>query len=515
MKIRSANCPGCGGPVEFKTASALVTVCDFCNSVVARGDKDVKDYGKVADVGETSSGLQIGATGKYRGKPFTITGRVRYQHPAGGFWDEWYLYLPGNKWGWLAEAQGRFYLFFEKRLKSDANLPPFDSLGIGSEVRIGSHAFHVREKGTATAYAADGEIPWDFHPNGDHHFVDLEGPEDTFATLEYGESPTAFVGTEVPLPELGVDTSLGHPDAEKTRVEAQKLNCPHCSGLLTLQVPDESLRVTCPNCDRLLDIKEGKLSVLEALKKRKVKPLLPMGREGTINGKKYMVIGFMERYATYEGKVFPWDEYLIYNREVGFRWLVCNQQHWSFVEPVRLNVMGSPPQLNYNKQSFRIYDRGTAYVRYVMGEFYWQVRVGETVQTADYIAPPQMLSLEWSFTTKSEELNVSLGTYMQAEEIEQAFGLKNIPRPWGVGTISPKPSFGWQFYALWGAFALILFVLYGAFAKPMGPGGADGWLMFYGLLAISTPPILSFFYLYSVEVQRWKDSDYSPYASGS
>jgi len=30
--------------------------------------------------------------------------------PRGGVWDEWYLALDDGRWGWLAEAQGRFYL---------------------------------------------------------------------------------------------------------------------------------------------------------------------------------------------------------------------------------------------------------------------------------------------------------------------------------------------------------------------------------------------------------------------
>ena len=75
----------------------------------------------------------------------------------------------------------------------------------------------------------------------------------------------------------------------------------------------------------------GKLALLQTLQQKKVKPLIPLGSVGDFGGKKYTVIGFMERYAKYAGKTYPWTEYLMYNRETGFRWLVCNESHghWS------------------------------------------------------------------------------------------------------------------------------------------------------------------------------------------
>jgi hypothetical protein len=513
MKHRTANCPGCGGPVEFNTASSLVTICDFCQSAVARGDKKVEDYGKVADIGETNSGLRIGLSGTFNKKHFHVTGRVRYQHPAGGFWDEWYLSFPGERWGWLAEAQGKFYLLFERQLNHNIHLPSFDSIVVGGVVKLGSSEFNVREKGVGTAFAADGEIPWAFRPGAEHRFVDLNGKDDTFATFEYDDKPRAFTGKEIRLADLGIDTSGGHPDAGKITVAAVQLNCPHCAGSLTLRAPDHSERITCPSCDRLLDIKDGKLKVFETLKQRSVVPVIPLGSEGTINGDNYTVIGFMERFATYEGKNYPWHEYLLYNAAQGFRWLVCNEKHWSFVEPVPTVLSGTADRIHYHGRTFRVYDRGTAFVRYVLGEFYWRVRVGETVQTADYISPPEMLSFETSFTTKSEEMNISLGTYVWPHEIERIFGIKNVPKPWGVGPISPKPDVGKGVFILWATFLATLLGIHIRYYTGYASTGSDFWLMFYGMIGVSLPPLFVLIYLYNFEVQRWRNSDFSPYVS--
>src|SRR5712692_10699179 len=108
------NCPGCGGPIEFKIGSAMVTICPYCRSVVARGDRQLENLGKVADLVETDSVLAVGLKGRYQGVPFELTGRTQLRHQAGGVWDEWYAAFADGRWGWLAEAQGRFYLTFEK-----------------------------------------------------------------------------------------------------------------------------------------------------------------------------------------------------------------------------------------------------------------------------------------------------------------------------------------------------------------------------------------------------------------
>ena len=62
---RQAPCPACGAPVEFKVSASLVTVCPFCSSVIARGDKKLEDHGKVADIVETQSPLKLDLKGKF------------------------------------------------------------------------------------------------------------------------------------------------------------------------------------------------------------------------------------------------------------------------------------------------------------------------------------------------------------------------------------------------------------------------------------------------------------------
>jgi hypothetical protein len=268
-----------------------------------------------------------------------------------------------------------------------------------------------------------------------------------------------------------------------------------------------------------LDVQEGKLQVLQTEDHRDVHPVIPLGSTGEMFGTDYTVIGFMERYALYQKDVFPWTEYLIYSPEKGFRWLVCNDKHWSFVESISPHGIADwHSQVTYQNDEFRLYDRGTAYVRSVRGEFYWKVRQGDRVKTADFICPPRMISIEKTLDGPTEELNASLGIYVPVEEIEKAFGLKDLRRPWGVGVIQPAVPIHVGIYFVWFGFIFFIAVVHviaGSFVSPTGwlKQAPDGMMAFLAIFLVSSVPLLLLVLKYNFEVTRWKDSDYSPYAS--
>ncbi|MCC6508546.1 MAG: DUF4178 domain-containing protein [Pirellulaceae bacterium] len=531
MKTRVANCPACGAPVEFRASSSLVTICEFCHSAVGRGDKLPEDHGKVADVAELISPLMLGMTGKYRDKKFDVVGRVQYSHPSGAMWNEWYLLFPGEVWGWLAEAQGRFYMTFEKRLKSSASIAPFESVQIGTPFELMKSQLTVTEKGAAHVHSAEGEIPWEVRPGAEHRYADLRGDKGLFATLDYSSNPPIiYVGHAVDPDTLQLSGRLDAYGSDTIATTAAHLNCPKCAGSLTLHAPDESLRVTCPNCHALLDCDHGKLSYLITLAHKHIQPLITLSSKGVIHGVEFTVVGFMERYVMYQGTAYSWTEYLLYNNPKGFRWLVNSQGHWSFVETIDYPAtMAERSTLSYHGRTFRKYDQGTAFVRSVVGEFPWRVQIGEKVETIDYIAPPYMLSFESSIqiqvntqpgmndrllfpSVASEEVNVSLGSYLSIDDVEKAFGLKPLTRPFSVGPIQPAPEVGAAFIGSHLFFILLIGLMHVGFTS-LHPNKAPDFLVtLFAAVLVSIIPILAYLYKYSYEVKRWENSDYSPYA---
>ena len=232
-----------------------------------------------------------------------------------------------------------------------------------------------------------------------------------------------------------------------------------------MRAPDKSERVTCPNCDSLLDVNQGNLKWLRSLVKTPdaLPFVLEIGQKGVFaDGREMTIIGAMMRSVTIEGTNYFWHEYLLYNPQIGFRWLVHSDNHWNFVEPVNAaDVVSYGATAVYNGKTFKIFQDAPARVETVKGEFYWRVEQGETVRATDYVAPPLMLSCE----ATASEMNWSLGTYMTNAEIEKAFGVENLPAPWSV---APNQPFTGGFYIKAGFAMLGLLCVVAIFMLPFG-----------------------------------------------
>lgn len=470
MSILTANCPSCAGPIEFKAGSTIVIVCPFCRSAIARNDRALEDLGKVAEIAQSESPLKLGLKGSFNGNRFELTGRAQLRHELGGVWDEWYATFSNGWVGWLAEAQGRFYLTFYQPLPDGVSLPSFAGLQLGQTVPEipASSPLMVQEKGRGTTLAADGEIPYKLVPGEDFYFADLAGKNNAFATIDYSiEPPWVFSGSQVTLDEIGLG-SAKPVQREVRSVSAVGMGCPNCGGPLDLIAPDKSERVTCPNCDSLLDVNQGNLTYLKALNPPPDQPdfILPVGAEGVFNNTKYRILGAVVRSVLFDGVKYFWHEYLLYEPMVGFRWLVHSDNHWNFVEPINAadveqsGTTGSGATVKYNGRTYKIFQDSWATVEYVKGEFYWRVEQGETVRAVDYVSPPMMLSQEISQT----EINWSAGTYLTNAEVEKAFGLAGFPKPWAVG---PNQPFTGQFYYTWGFLPLFLLLVVAVFMIPL------------------------------------------------
>ena len=451
MSVLVANCPACGAPVEFKSGQSIVVICNYCRSAVARTDRDLRDLGKVAELVETGSPLDVGIRGKWRDIPFELTGRAQLGHEMGGQWDEWYATFSNGWLGWLAEAQGRLYLTFQRQIPEPGQLPAFDQLQLGQTIPglPWPTPMMVAETGRAKALGAKGEIPYLLTPGETYYYADLSGANGSFGTLDYNETPPlVFLGQETSLAQLGI-TSTRTPEREQRQVDAAHLGCPNCGGPLELRAPDKTERVTCPNCNSLLDVNQGQLSFLKALGQPTFQPVIPLGSTGDLPEGKMTVIGAMSRSVTIEGTQYFWSEYLLYNPQIGFRWLVHSDEHWNYVQAIPPGeVTEVARSVRFRGKNYKIFQDAPAVVESVLGEFYWKVEAGEAVRGVDYVSPPYILSKEVTTLYVADasnpakkratgEINWSLGTYVTPKQIEKSFGLSALPRPSGIAPNQP------------------------------------------------------------------------------
>jgi hypothetical protein len=425
------GCPNCNAEVEFRFDDSFVRVCGHCRSAVVRTDRGVDTLGQFADLVPIQSPLKLFAEGRYGSVGFLLIGMAQLQHAAGGVWQEWYAKLDGGQWGWISEAQGRLYLTFERR---DVPVPPISALAPGAQLELAGAPFTVGERGTATYVSAIGEIPYRLVPGSSFQFVDLSDGRGGFATVDFGDGatpPAVYLGSQVTPAGLGI--SGGEGPAIVAPTTGARLACPHCNGSLELRAPDQSLRVACPFCGTLVSVEHGALSIIARQGKRP-QLAIALGATATFSEGELTVIGYVARSAFVDGSWWPFQEYLLFAPAVGFRWLVCSDGHWSYVQPIAAGAVSADVPVRYDGVTFEPFQNAALRVDAVLGEVYWRVEVGEQVVGSDFIAPPAMLSRE---TTPSEQ-NWSLASYLTPKQVEQAFGKPlGLATPTGVAPNQP------------------------------------------------------------------------------
>lgn len=257
--------------------------------------------------------------------------------------------------------------------------------------------------------------------------------------------------------------STGQPPlpSQPAKPQVKALNCPQCGAAITLRSFQQALTVVCENCHSILDAKDPTLKILQQFQAitGELKPLIPLGTRGKLRGTDYEVIGFQRRSIESDGVRYDWHEYLLFNPYKGFRYLSEYQGHWNDISvcknlpTVRSSIVSTA---NYLGENFRHFQTADATTGYVIGEFPWQVRVGERAVVSDYVHPPHLLSCEQS----SGETTWSVGEYIYPQEIWKAFHLPGQPpEPVGIFENQPAPSTV-SLKTVWVAFiALSIFLL--------------------------------------------------------
>lgn len=490
-------CPNCGAAVPFPSAIAVFAVCGFCRSSVVRRDAQVEAMGQQAQLPPDISPLQLGTQGTWNGKAFTLIGRVRMGYRE-GTWNEWCADFGDGTWGWIAEAQGFYMASLEVAPPDD--LPGVaewrertdraagtegwtlldarlmrgrETLAVGAVVQVAGVEYTVRDTKQTEVLGSEGSLPFAAVPGRAAISGDLGAPGRRFANVEYAEDGIrVFVGNTCTFRELGLSNLRPLPGwtteaADGGPAGVGALNCPSCGAAMTLRAAGQTMAAACGACGSIVDTSHPDVRLVgtAAARQTNVVPVIPLGRRGAFRGVSWECIGFLRRR---DDEGYSWDEYLLFNPFEGFRWLVTYDGHWSWVEMLPEVPRRPGGDVVVDGVPHRLFARGIARVAYVIGEFYWQVRHGETATTEDHVAPPSVVSRE-TFGSLSEE-TWSRGEYVPGAEVHAAFVPEREPRvPSGVYLNQPNPhrdkgrTLRWLFPALAGG--TLVFALMAAAGK--------------------------------------------------
>jgi len=432
-----APCPGCGAPVAFASAQSTHAVCGYCQSSIVRDGETLSRIGKMAELFDDHSLLQLHSAGQWQGQAFTLVGRLQYKYPE-GTWTEWHAVLADGSSAYLSEDNGAYVWAVPQAVPRE--LPPAERFRVGASTTINGQSFSVAANTPVMLLAAQGELPHLPALGQSFAMVELRSQSNAAVlSLDYGsQPPTVALGQSVQLEDLQL---TGLRDESAKTEAGRQFNCPNCGAPVTVALAT-SQSITCGACNSLIDVSQGIGGELKhAIQDEPVQPLIALGSVGQLQGRSWQEGGFQHRMGVDPSdpdEHFGWEEYLLYNQKRGFIFLVDSTEGWSVVKPATgAPVLSSNGQTAaYLGTTYRLKESYDAETTYALGEFYWQVTRGQRTANRDFASGANLLSLEQSAT----EQVWSLGSKIDSAKVAEAFKLDEKKDLFQRGDVGPASA---------------------------------------------------------------------------
>lgn len=393
------DCPSCGAPVEAYSATAVTLVCGHCHSMlVARSGNGRSGYfvansGRDSALLEDFSPLQIGTRGVFDDRKFTLIGRLQVHYDVGA-WNEWYVLFDDGQTGWLSEV-GDLYamtcLLAQKRRRGPKN---FKSVKAGSSSLIFNGQTFIASDVRTIHYRntdAQGELPFNLSGNQATGEVCDWRRGNLFLTLDYSTFPMdSYFGRIVSLDSLKLENKRSDDEiresAGRLKGEILSENCPHCGAPVHWPSGVTSF-LLCQSCGSSLNTTKDTVALMKANVQRKEQEnlfTLSIGTKGRLNDTEYLIIGavrFAEISSYNQNQSEYWTEYLLYNTQQGFAWLIESGKRWRLSETLHtwpdFDSSGNPA-------GEMLIDHYRGRVEAAAGAFYWKVKQGDLLHYKEY-----------------------------------------------------------------------------------------------------------------------------------
>lgn len=427
-----AACSFCGAPVEFRSSVSPMAVCSYCRSTLVRDGETLRRIGESATLFDDHSPLAIGMGGRYQGAAFTLIGRIQlaYRTDEGdeGRWTEWHVLFDNGRTATFSEDNGRHVMSFPVRSVSAVPVDALRRQPLGETITVDGRPWVLSSRVKVRLHAAEGELSRAPSARGSWWVVELRNTADEVLSVEPDADPPVLdLGRSVDPRELAL---TGLPDGKQpaeAAVQGQGRECPSCgAGLHPTLESTKSL--VCGHCHAVVDISQGLGADLRFFKQQNgSEPLIPIGTAGRLRVGKtvddWQVVGYQERHDEPtdpdEERTF-WREYLLYNREQGFAFLVDAEDGWSVVRTVT-GVPALRQKITYRGVAYNKLYTYTACTTYVLGEFYWPVRRNQRTLNSDFVGTGTSHNLLLNREKTGNEITWSAGETVSADEVASAF----------------------------------------------------------------------------------------------
>lgn len=431
-----------------------MAVCSYCRSTVMRDGASMEHLGKLSDILDDYSPVQIGTTGNWKGRPFNVIGRLRLQYEDGS-WNEWCVEFGDGTLGWLSDASGQFAI---TQKRNTAPPPAFDACPVGRNGNFGGTKFSVTDSRICKCVGGEGELPGIASDGLEFKSVDLRSVGgNQFITFDYSDNPpSVYVGDACSLDELALKNLRSEESIRessgtlKGRVAA--FDCPSCGGSLEYHIGFGET-IACKYCKSVVKLEGSRQTFIAKQKEINLcEPTIPLGSKGMLRGVEREIVGFILRE---DASGDDWEEYLLFSTDPAFRfiWLIHSKNKWYFSEV--LNVLPEEKEGQVFSGG-KVYHYNCDYLAktiFVLGEFNWRVKVGSAARVSEWTLGETQLSRE----TYQEEVTWSVSSRIPAPTIAKIFGIPEIAvesPPKEPSETDPAIPWSWVFIACGSAFLI-------------------------------------------------------------
>jgi hypothetical protein len=417
----------------------------------------LKEKGSMVCTQDTLTPIQIGTSGVWNNKKFTVIGRVRCYFED-DIVNNWSIYFEDGRLLSLVEGYGHYAVY--EKIPPDVKLTYSKvyrlAIGNGTVESVSGKRYVLERKNTCLRIEVEGEA-WVFDWNGVFGTVEaasLEGDRVELMDLE----SNAYLCFRIHYQDFEA-FNFQHLRPQKIGTITKTLTCTQCIKPIELRSFPLAQSFACKHCGAALSYQGGQIKYRQRLKLDK-SPAIPLYVSGVIKGTEYEVVGFAEKEDAHG---WAWREYTLFNPAKGYAFLSEYNGHWIFlIEKNEAPVMEQRNKggLRFKDKEFLLFNEFHYSIKDARGEFPGDVFNDTNPQCREFICPPEIWVREYAH----QGMVWYHGEHISSYEIYSAFG-RDISLPYRVGVGAVQPIKGsvdlqWLKKSMLAA-AIFLFLLFG------------------------------------------------------
>lgn len=192
MRVRSLNCPSCGGVSRIQHGQQEA-VCEHCGQPVRLSQAVLQEQER-ARAFPTGTPVRLGMKAQWEGREYEVTGRqvLRAQEEGEIYqWEEWILIAPDGDVAYLEFDEGKWKLSRPFVPETPVGPQFLGAAGVGDTMSLDGSRVMITDSGLSVVAHVEGEFPWLTYQGKNVRYVDA-GFGNQFCSVEWTEDEIEY-----------------------------------------------------------------------------------------------------------------------------------------------------------------------------------------------------------------------------------------------------------------------------------------------------------------------------------